>query len=155
MNDISSRLGFGLKCSGLTQKELATRIHVTPGAISGFITGKFMPGDRTIADICNVLNIREEWLRTGEEPMMRETPQTLIDDLARTYGLGPDAVRILYIIVQAFQRLTPEQAHEMVEIARRNLLDMGEAARDAAAVRDAIEKSPDESGPEITAESRA
>lgn len=133
---------------GMNQADMADLIGVTVASISAYETGIRNPSNTTISVLCDKLGINEDWLRTGSGPMLRETPQTIIDELARRYALSPDAVRILYIIAQAFQRLTPEQAHEMVEIARRNLL----ADDPAAAVREAIEKSPDDAGPLVMGE---
>jgi transcriptional regulator with XRE-family HTH domain len=133
---------------GMNQADMADLIGVTVASISAYETGIRNPSNTTISVLCDKLGINEGWLRTGSGPMLRETPQTIIDELARRYALSQDAVRILYIIAQAFQRLTPEQAHEMVEIARRNLL----ADDPAAAVREAIEKSPDDAGPLVMGE---
>lgn len=133
---------------GMNQADMADLIGVTVASISAYETGIRNPSNTTISVLCDKLGINEDWLRTGSGPMLRETPQTIIDELARRYALSQDAVRILYIIAQAFQRLTPEQAHEMVEIARRNLL----ADDPAAAVREAIEKSPDDAGPLVMGE---
>ena len=133
---------------GMNQADMADLIGVTVASISAYETGIRNPSNTTISVLCDKLGINEYWLRTGSGPMLRETPQTIIDELARRYALSPDAVKILYIIAQAFQRLTPEQAHEMVEIARRNLM----ADDPAAAVREAIEKSPDDAGPLVMGE---
>jgi transcriptional regulator with XRE-family HTH domain len=149
METLGTRLKKYLKASGIKQIDLAETIGVSSASMSQFCNDIASPSPRTVRSICDALNLNEDWLRTGSGPMLRETPQTIIDDLARRYALSPDAVRILYIIAQAFQRLTPEQAHEMVEIARRNLL----ADDPASAVRAAIEKSPDDAGPLVMGES--
>lgn len=137
---------------GLNQSEMAERIGVTVASISAYETGIRVPSNTTITVICQEFEIREDWLRTGEGPMMQETPKTIVEELVKRYNLTGDAVRILNIIAQAFQRLTPEQAHDMVEIARRELLaiDDPDAARDVSAMREAVhdETSPDEAGHE-------
>ena len=148
METLGTRLKKYLKASGIKQIDLAEMIGVSSASMSQFCNDIASPSPRTVKSICDALNLDEGWLRTGSGPMLRETPQTIIDELARRYALSQDAVRILYIIAQAFQRLTPEQAHEMVEIARRNLL----ADDPAAAVREAIEKSPDDAGPLVMGE---
>ena len=148
METLGTRLKKYLKASGIKQIDLAEMIGVSSASMSQFCNDIASPSPRTVKSICDALNLDEGWLRTGSGPMLRETPQTIIDELARRYALSQDAVRILYIIAQAFQRLTPEQAHEMVEIARRNLL----ADDPAAAVRAAIEKSPDDAGPLVMEE---
>jgi transcriptional regulator with XRE-family HTH domain len=149
METLGTRLKKYLKASGIKQIDLAEMIGVSSASMSQFCNDIASPSPRTVRSICDALNLNEDWLRTGSGPMLRETPQTIIDELARRYALSQDAVRILYIIAQAFQRLTPEQAHEMVEIARRNLL----ADDPASAVRAAIEKSPDDAGPLVMGES--
>lgn len=122
MIDMIDRLADCLKLQGVNQKDLAARAKVTPGMINGLLKRRYSASDRTISAICDALGIREAWLRTGEEPMVQETPRTIIDELARQYSLTPDAVQILRIIAQAFERMPAKQAHEMVEIARRELM---------------------------------
>lgn len=55
--------------AGLTQAQFAERLNLSRNYVAMIEIGQREPGDRTIADICRVFDIREEWLRDGLEPM--------------------------------------------------------------------------------------
>ena len=66
MKTINERIAWCIEDSGLTKTAFAERINVSQSFISYLCSGKKVPSDRTIADICRVFNISEVWLRTGE-----------------------------------------------------------------------------------------
>lgn len=55
--------------SGLTKTEFAKRIGISQPFLSQLCSGIKIPSDRTISDICRIFDIREDWLRYGQEPM--------------------------------------------------------------------------------------
>lgn len=71
---MNERLKELRKFLGLTQQEMADKIGVKRNTIATYESGKVDPSSRTIADICEKFDVREEWLRTGEEPMLVELP---------------------------------------------------------------------------------
>jgi transcriptional regulator with XRE-family HTH domain len=71
MNDRLKKLR---KIFGLTQQEMADKINLSRNFIAQIEMGVKEPSDRTISDICEKFDVREEWLRTGEEPMLVELP---------------------------------------------------------------------------------
>lgn len=71
---MNERLKELRKILGLTQQEMADKIGVKRNTIATYESGKVDPSSRTIADICEKFDVREEWLRTGEEPMLVELP---------------------------------------------------------------------------------
>lgn len=54
----------------LTQQEFANKIGLSHGSISDIEKGKAPITDRTILLICNIFNVNEEWLRTGNGEML-------------------------------------------------------------------------------------
>jgi len=156
VKSLGNRIVQALDSCGWNQKRLANELHVTPGAISGFCTGKFEPSNRTISDICDALDINEEWLRTGEGEMIRETPRTIVDELAKAYNLTPAVTKLLDVLAQAFVELDEEQADRIMERLKIALAASDAARLDAQAVRAAMnEEGPDESGPEVKERSQA
>ena len=145
---LGDRLKSYLEANGISQKDLAEQIGVASASMSQFCSGARNPSPRTVRDICEALSINEAWLLTGEGPQKQVTPDTIVDELVKRYNLSGDAVRILSIIARAFQRLSAEQAHEMVEIAKRELLG-GESLEAPQTVREAVEQEegPAEAGP--------
>ena len=71
---MNERLKELRKILGLTQQEMADKFGVKRNTIATYESGKVDPSSRTIADICEKFDVREEWLRTGEEPMLVELP---------------------------------------------------------------------------------
>ena len=62
MNEI---IKVALKRRGMTQKELASIIHVTPQAVSKWVSGKTRPTQDNVVEICKILgvNLTSEMLR--------------------------------------------------------------------------------------------
>lgn len=57
---------------GITQADFGKGISVSQNYVWMIEKGDRIPSDRTIADICRVYNVNENWLRTGEgEPFMQ------------------------------------------------------------------------------------
>jgi len=71
---MNERLKELRKILGLTQQEMADKIGVKRNTIATYESGKVDPSSRTIADICEKFDVRKEWLRTGEKPMLVELP---------------------------------------------------------------------------------
>ena len=59
-----------------SKSKAAELLNVSAAYISQLCSGQRDPSDRTIADICRIFAVREEWLRSGtgnmEEPVSRE-----------------------------------------------------------------------------------
>lgn len=63
--DIGERIKQVRKAVGKTQQEFADVIGLKRNTIANYEIGQIQPSDRTIADICRVFSVSEEWLRTG------------------------------------------------------------------------------------------
>lgn len=83
METMSDRIALVVQKSGLKKVEFARKINVSQSHISRLVSGETAPSDRTIADICRVCRVREEWLRTGNGDM--EIPDTQIDKLTHFF----------------------------------------------------------------------
>lgn len=69
---INKRIALARKERNIKQEDLAKECGLTKNFISLIETGKRKPADRTIKDICRVLDVNEEWLRTGKGEMFVE-----------------------------------------------------------------------------------
>lgn len=76
MDTIGERIRYLRKdILNLTLVEASARLGISNPSLSAIETGKNNPSNQTIRSICREFRVREEWLRTGEEPMfMRMTP---------------------------------------------------------------------------------
>jgi len=146
--DLGERLRFALKKRGVKQKELASRIDVTPSNISSYISGTYAPGPRTIRDICAALHISEEWLRTGDGEMDAPT-----DDLqAFIEQYHPDEIELR--MFETFARLSDESKRGVLDLLRQlgHALDQdaeAEAAAHAAPLKPKGDPVPPPAGPNI------
>lgn len=54
---IQKKLSEYIRQSGMTQRELAQKLHVTQQCISAYVTGKKLPALDTLANLCALLDI--------------------------------------------------------------------------------------------------
>lgn len=66
---MKNRISELRKSLNLTQEKFGNKLGLSRNYIWMMEKGERVPPDRTIADICRVFDIREEWLRDGLEPM--------------------------------------------------------------------------------------
>ena len=72
MGDLSARITKVFNESCLTQTEFGKRLNLSQTTVSKLMNGTQNPSDRTLIDIADKFNVREDWLRTGEGPMRME-----------------------------------------------------------------------------------
>lgn len=66
---MKNRISIVIAESKLTKTKFAEALNVSPAFVSQMCSGASNPSDRTIADICRIFDIQEDWLRYGLEPM--------------------------------------------------------------------------------------
>lgn len=88
------------KSKNMTQTEFGAKIGVKGNTITNYESGMRTPSDAVIVSICREFDINENWLRTGEGPMFRETPSATIDKLAQEFGLDDLDKKILDTYIQ-------------------------------------------------------
>ena len=66
MDTIGSRIMYVLENKSVKKIRFAEALNVSPAFVTEMCAGRKFPSDRTIADICRVYNVNEDWLRTGE-----------------------------------------------------------------------------------------
>lgn len=99
MDNISTRLTKLLDSLNITKTAFAKEIGLSQPFVSNLCAGATKPSDRTIADICRVFRVSEQWLRTGEGPMYVEQSRAekiaafLSDVMADT----PESIRAVVV----------------------------------------------------------
>lgn len=80
MSTISERISFCIEHFGLKRNEFAKQLGLSSPFVSELCSGRKVPSDRTIADICRVYNVDEVWLRTGVgKPFAEKSRRDAID----------------------------------------------------------------------------
>ena len=57
LEQIKIKLQEALKCSGLSQSDIARKIGVRPQTVFEYLNGKIMPALDTFANLCKVLDL--------------------------------------------------------------------------------------------------
>lgn len=109
MPTINDRIVELLDNLGLKKSQFAEKLSVSQPYVSQLCSGVRTPSDRTIADICREFRVREEWLRTGEGPMLLPEPEEdleIINDLlADTASPTADLIRNIW---RTYRQLPPD-----------------------------------------------
>lgn len=62
---MNERIIQARKSQGLTQDALAKLLKISKSYVSQIESGQKVPSDRLVDDICQVLNVNAEWLKSG------------------------------------------------------------------------------------------
>ena len=88
MDTIGSRIMYVLEKKGVKKIRFAEALNASPAFVTEMCAGRKFPSDRTIADICRVYNVNEDWLRDGKgEPFMKMSrEETVAEYVGRITG---------------------------------------------------------------------
>jgi transcriptional regulator with XRE-family HTH domain len=86
---------------GPSQEKFGKLLGLSDGSISLMEAGKTIINEKHIKLVSGVLGIREEWFRTGEDPMFKD-------------GNGPD----LDTLLEIFRHLSPDGRKMILEYAQ-------------------------------------
>lgn len=115
--EIGERIKQARKAVGKTQQEFADAIGLKRNTIANYEIGQIQPSDRTIADICRIFSISEEWLRTGQgEMFIQISPDEELDYILGQIGAGADDTIVR--IIRAYWNLDEKE-----KAAIRKLID--------------------------------
>ena len=101
MQTFQDRLRSLIDALGITKTKFAEDLHVSSAFVSMLCSGKSLPSDRTIADICRKYNVSETWLRTGEGEMKQKLTrnQEIAEFMASIMRDPDDAPRKRFISI--------------------------------------------------------
>lgn len=68
-NKIPKRIVIALKESGLSQADLVKKTGINKGALSSYISGRYIPKQTNIYKMANALNVSPAWLMGMDVPM--------------------------------------------------------------------------------------
>lgn len=107
-------------CDG-NRSKFARRLSISPQYAAQLYSGERSPSDRTIADICRVFDIREEWLRDGLEPM--RSPKNREEEVVEMVGRAlKDGNSLKQAVIQMICNRTDEE----LEVIKKAISDIYE-----------------------------
>ena len=88
MDTIGSRIMYVIENKSVKKIRFAEALNVSPAFVTEMCAGRKFPSDRTIADICRVYNVNEDWLRdgTGDPFMKMSREETVAEYVGRING---------------------------------------------------------------------
>ena len=101
------------------QKQFAELLGVTQSGVSYMEQEGSTVADSSIKTICSVFGIREEWLRTGEEPMRLEPETFNLDEFAKARGASDLELKV----VKAYFELDPSIRKMLIEHFKAEFTD--------------------------------
>ena len=76
---------------GMTQEEFGSKIGVARNTIAQYESGRIVPSNPVIANICKEYAVNETWLLTGEGDMFKNiTPSEEIESFLSTLAIAGD-----------------------------------------------------------------
>lgn len=89
MKTTAERIKEGLEARNMKQSDLAEKTKISKGALSSYITGRYIPKQNNIYLIARALNVSEAWLMGHDVPMERNSaPDSGQTFLSYLYSLG-------------------------------------------------------------------
>ena len=123
MEKLNERIAQIRKESNLTQEAFGARIGgLSRNYVWMLEKGDRAPSDRTIADICREFDVREEWLRTGQGPMLVE--KTRDEELAEFFGDVLVRDDFKHRLLTALSRLDEAEWAILEQVAKKLLDDL-------------------------------
>ena len=98
--------------AGISQEKFASSLKLSRQYVALLETGERVPSDRTIADICRVYSVREEWLRTGSGDRYVQQESDQVEDLVSSRCLPQRMVALL----QRVSSLDPDVQESIVKL---------------------------------------
>ena len=109
----------------LTQSEFGEKLGISQNYVWMIEKGDRVPSDRTVADICRVFGVNEDWLRTGQgEKYLRLSRKEVV---AAYVGkiLGGKLTPLEETLIEFMAETSPQEWEELARIINRFTEKMG------------------------------
>lgn len=102
----------------LTQKSFGEKVGVKGNTVTNYETGLRVPSEAVIKSICREYGVDEDWLRTGEGLMFRDTSQSeMLDKAIQDVYTSNDS--LIKGILIAYSELSDEKRAVIREIVEK------------------------------------
>ena len=93
MGTTSKRIQKAMELRGLKQTDLVEKTGISKGALSSYISGRYIPKQNNTFLIAKALNVNEAWLMGADVPMERDNYED--QNVLTYYALESDAEELL------------------------------------------------------------
>lgn len=99
MNTLNERISEIINSSTMKKSEIANRLHISQAYVSQLCAGIRTPSDRTIEDMCELFDVRYEWLKygTGEKTLPETDSEIFSAWAAKHLSKEPDGFKRRFI----------------------------------------------------------
>lgn len=136
MSTASERIKEGMLLRGLKQVDLVEKTGISKGALSSYISGRYVPKQNNTFLIAKALDVNEAWLMGADVPMEREATPAAPASSTDTKGSKE--------LTDIYTQLTPHNQRKVFTYSK-NLLSTQQMEEDllAAHVRTDVEQTPE------------
>ncbi len=115
MSSIASRITQARKTRGLSQARLAERMKISRGACGHWERGKASPSTVHLTSLAQILNVRFEWLATGNGAM--DTTYSVEESAPEKYSVNLDDQETREVAERYF-RLSKKKRQIILDLLR-------------------------------------
>lgn len=103
----------------LTQSEFGEKLGISQNYVWMIEKGDRVPSDRTVADICRVFGVNEEWLRSGhgEKYLRLSRKETVAAYVGKI--LGGKVTPLEETLIEFMSETSPQEWEELARIINR------------------------------------
>ena len=94
MSTTSKRIQEAMELRGLKQTDLVEKTGISKGALSSYISGRYVPKQNNTFLIAKALNVNEAWLMGADVPMERDSYNKKWDKEAAQFS---DSINSFYM----------------------------------------------------------
>ena len=103
----------------LTQSEFGEQLGISQNYVWMIEKGDRVPSDRTVADICRVFGVNEDWLRTGQgEKYLRLSRKETVSAYVGKI-LGGKVTPLEETLIEFMAETSPQEWEELARIINR------------------------------------
>ena len=137
MSTASERIKEGMALRGLKQVDLVERTGISKGALSSYISGRYIPKQNNTFLIAKALDVNEAWLMGADVPMERVPNKT---ESVQSSSVSAQCKEIIEVCNQ----LSPHNQRKVLAYSK-NLLSAQQMEEDllAAHARTDVEQTPE------------
>lgn len=119
METTAERLRIALDMNKMKQSDLVKKTGINKGALSSYLSGKYLPKQNSIYAMAKALNVSEGWLMGFDVPMERKIAVDIeIEEKPEEIATAKRLLNLLHLLNQDGLAKLEERAEELTEMAK-------------------------------------